>query len=224
MTHTTEQERALSSLRHLYQQMAGGMVKDSAQAKRIAEGLLSPAIAKLEQAARRAPAAPVPQGWKLVPVDPTQDMIDAADQSDREYSQRAFGGAMHLSQSGEDHWHAMLAAAPQPPEAAPVQMPTPDSYIFQHEETGITQFVDAQQVEWGFEKNNPRWKRAGSAYTEQQVRQILATAKVERKPLTDEAIRTLYGESDGHWQMVGPQVLCFARSIESAHGIQEQST
>lgn len=61
-------------------------------------------------------------------------------------------------------------------------------------------------------------------YWQQQVRQLLAAAKVELKPLTDEAIRTLYGESDGHWQMVGPQVLCFARSIESAHGIQEQTT
>ena len=58
----------------------------------------------------------------------------------------------------------------------------------------------------------------------QKERKLLAAAKVERKPLTDEAICTLYGESDGHWQMVGPQVLCFARSIESAHGIQEQST
>ena len=58
---TTEQDRALSSLRHLYQQMAGGMVKDSAQAKRIAEGILSPAIAKLEQAARRDPAVPQDQ-------------------------------------------------------------------------------------------------------------------------------------------------------------------
>ena len=123
MTHHTEAERALSSLRHLYQQMAGGMVKDSAQAKRIAEGLLSPAIARLEQAARRAPAAPVPQrrptldeveqalgyhcsAWDC--VDPT-DLVDAI---------------------------LNLAAAPQPPEAeskvsqghfdaAQVQMPEP---------------------------------------------------------------------------------------------------
>lgn len=54
--------------------------------------------------------------------------------------------------------------------------------------------------------------------------QELEASQAQRVPLTDEAIRTLYGESDGHWQMVGPQVLCFARSIESAHGIQEQST
>lgn len=35
-------------------------------------------------------------------------------------------------------------------------MPEPDAYIFQHEETGQIHEVDAQQVEWGFEKNNPR--------------------------------------------------------------------
>lgn len=55
MTHTTAQERALADLRHMYAQMVGGMVKDSAQAKRIADGILSRAIQKLEQAARRAP-------------------------------------------------------------------------------------------------------------------------------------------------------------------------
>ena len=55
----------------------------------------------------------------------------------------------------------------------------------------------------------------------QQVLDAKAS-QAQRVPLTDEAIRTLYGESDGHWQMVGPQVLCFARSIESAHGITQE--
>ena len=31
-----------------------------------------------------------------------------------------------------------------------------EGYFFQHEETGQVMHVDAQQVEWGFEKNNPR--------------------------------------------------------------------
>jgi hypothetical protein len=29
-------------------------------------------------------------------------------------------------------------------------------YMFQNGETGVSLFVDLQQVEWGFEKNNPR--------------------------------------------------------------------
>ena len=49
-------------------------------------------------------------------------------------------------------------------------LPTPDSYLFQHEETGVTQYVDSQQVEWGFEKNNPRLQRIGGAFTADQMR------------------------------------------------------
>ena len=37
-------------------------------------------------------------------------------------------------------------------------------YEYQHEETGLTTFVDVQQVEWGFEKNNPRHQRVGPCY------------------------------------------------------------
>lgn len=65
--------------------------------------------------------------------------------------------------------------------AAPVQLPEPDSYCFQHEETGLTEYVDAQQVEWGFEKNNPRWKRVGAAYSEHQVRQLLAAHGIKEQ-------------------------------------------
>ena len=58
--------------------------------------------------------------------------------------------------------------------AAPVVLPEPDSYLFQHEDTGQTMFVDAQQVEWGFEANNPRLHKVSGVYTEQQVRELLA--------------------------------------------------
>ncbi len=47
--------------------------------------------------------------------------------------------------------------------AAPVQEPF--EYLFQHEETGLTTVVDVQQVEWGFEKNNPRHQKIGPVYT-----------------------------------------------------------
>jgi len=48
-------------------------------------------------------------------------------------------------------------------EPAPVQEPV--GYLFQHEETGLTTVVDVQQVEWGFEKNNPRHQKIGPVYT-----------------------------------------------------------
>lgn len=59
-------------------------------------------------------------------------------------------------------------AAPQ--GVAYAELPTPESYLFQHDETGLTQFVDAQQVEWGFQQKNPRLRRIGGAYTADQMR------------------------------------------------------
>jgi len=47
--------------------------------------------------------------------------------------------------------------------AQPEQKPI--GYLFQHEETGLTTIVDVQQVEWGFEKNNPRHQKIGPVYT-----------------------------------------------------------
>lgn len=41
----------------------------------------------------------------------------------------------------------------------------PFGYLFQHEETGLTTVVDVQQVDWGFEKNNPRHQKIGPVYT-----------------------------------------------------------
>lgn len=38
------------------------------------------------------------------------------------------------------------------------------AWEYQHEDTGLIDFVDPQQVEWGFEKNNPRWQKVGPVY------------------------------------------------------------
>ncbi|MDD2711349.1 MAG: hypothetical protein PHU77_00375 [Simplicispira sp.] len=76
------------------------------------------------------------------------------------------------------------------PASQPVAVPAgfkPGVYLFQHEETGLTQFVDAQQVEWGFEKNNPRLKNIGPVFTAAQVQAMLAAAAPTgpaREPLT----------------------------------------
>ena len=40
----------------------------------------------------------------------------------------------------------------------------PVGYLFQNEETGLTMSVDVQQVEWGFEKKNPRLINCGPLY------------------------------------------------------------
>jgi hypothetical protein len=51
------------------------------------------------------------------------------------------------------------------PAAQPAPVQEPIGYLFQHEETGLTTVVDVQQVEWGFEKNNPRHQKIGPVYT-----------------------------------------------------------
>lgn len=164
MTYHTDAERALSNLRHLYSQMAGGLVKDSAQAKRIAEGLLSPAIARLEQAARRAPAAQVPQV--------TPEMIEAAQEAYMPF------GDMELA------IQCALSAAPQPPEglkrenpatkpeAAPVELPIPAAICTEVR----TEFMqDFMRKEYGLQAVfGAKIEFNENLYTEQQVRDLLA--------------------------------------------------
>lgn len=55
----------------------------------------------------------VPDGWQLVPKEPTEEMIQASDESDKEYSKRNLGDGIYFCQSGYDHYLVMLAAAPK---------------------------------------------------------------------------------------------------------------
>ena len=61
----------------------------------------------------------------------------------------------------------------------------PVAWMFQHEETGRTMCVDAQQVEWGFEKGNPRLKKIAPLYT---------SPPAQRKPLTYEQRNTIISQ------------------------------
>jgi hypothetical protein len=90
--------------------------------------------------------------------------------------------------------------------AQPAQEPV--AWMFQHEETGRTMCVDAQQVEWGFEKGKPRLKKIAPLYT----------APPQRKPLTDDQIKEIWLNGKDHgddWL----DVQGIARAIEAAHGI-----
>lgn len=62
--------------------------------------------------------------------------------------------------------------------------PEPVAWLFQNEETGLTECVDTQQVEWGFEKNNPRWQKIAPLYT--------APPQREWQGLTDEEIENCF--------------------------------
>lgn len=60
--------------------------------------------------AGRAPQA-VPEGWKLVPVEPTREMWAAFNKLDDEMAAGSYDGT---GCSFEQGWNCMLAAAPQP--------------------------------------------------------------------------------------------------------------
>ena len=72
------------------------------------------------RAAIQQAAGAVPEGWKLVPVHPTVEMLDAADEGDRAYTLRNFGAGPVVMQGPEDHYAAMLAASPAPPKQQPI--------------------------------------------------------------------------------------------------------
>ncbi|MBN9356185.1 MAG: hypothetical protein J0I15_07040 [Herbaspirillum huttiense] len=67
---------------------------------------------------RALPAGPVPEGWKLVPVEPTFEMMVAAVAADKEYQKR-MGLTDAFQVGGYDHYVAMLDAAPQPTAPSP---------------------------------------------------------------------------------------------------------
>lgn len=71
----------------------------------------------------------------------------------------------------------------------------PVGWLFQNEETGLTEVVDAQQVEWGFEKNNPRWQKIHPVY-----------AGPIPAPVADEREATAYVTSDGKMLVFADQV------------------
>lgn len=53
------------------------------------------------------PAASVPDGWKLVPIEPTIEMREAYHQAEEDFQDCC-------GTSPDSHWAAMLAAAPAP--------------------------------------------------------------------------------------------------------------
>ena len=81
----------------------------------------------------------------------------------------------------------------------------PVAWMFQHEETGRTMCVDAQQVEWGFENANPRLKKIGPLYT----------SPPQRQPLTDEEVDEIvdaHTTDDGQ----GYDIWCDGRGVARA--------
>ena len=66
-----------------------------------------------------APAEPAPEGWRLVPVEPTPEMLDAANRA-RLYREHGSLDDQDVAQrrayNSQQAWAAMLAAAPASPK------------------------------------------------------------------------------------------------------------
>ena len=139
--------------------------------------------ARAWEAARRAPVAPVPQkGWRYVPEVLTPEMK-------REFMDMLMDGIDIYMNSNEQIeiqtdaprriWKSILAAAPQPPEAnpvelhqiknaAPVQMPTPVGKV---EDGGLKWHIPDRVYSLPVRYLQGTHK----LYTEHQVLQLLAT-------------------------------------------------
>ena len=81
----------------------------------------------------------------------------------------------------------------QRPKSQPEQEPV--AWMFQHDETGRTMCIDAQQLGWGFEKGNPRLKKIAPLYTTPTQRTWVG--------LTDEEIKAFDTWHDNREEEVG---------------------
>ena len=93
----------------------------------------------------------------------------------------------------------------------------PVAWMFQHEETGRTVCIDAQQLGWGFEKGNPRLKKIAPLYT--------IPPQPTQVKLTDDEIWKFWwarpeipeGENDS----MEAEFVAAVRAVLAAHGIKE---
>lgn len=116
------------------------------------------------QAARRAPAAPVPQGV-VEPIDTVKYWRDAYANPQGDEHFMGHGMVVKIF----DDYLGMLAAAPQPPEAAPVQLPEPVAYQWLS--------TDNFRISGG-PVSGAYWNKL---YTEQQVRELLANHGIQEQ-------------------------------------------
>jgi len=92
-----------------------------------------------------------------------------------EFGYRTIGEPLPIMLEAAD---ALEAALSQQEAVEPV------AWMFQNEETGITSMVDVQQVEWGFEKLNPRLQKICPLYTHTQPQNVDGQEIMASPPIT----------------------------------------
>jgi hypothetical protein len=94
----------------------------------------------------------------------------------------------------------------------------PVAWMFQHEETGRIMFVEAQQLEYGFEEGNPRLKKITPLYTTPPA------AQREWVGLPTVVILDIYAETlkEHRGGSMPDGQIAFAKAIEQA--LKERNT
>ena len=174
--------------------------------------------------------ASVPAGWKLVPVEPTEAMLDAA---------------FSISPDADVAYQRMLAAAPQPPvveqepvaivlssrkgnDTSTIDKALPDgTKLYTQPQPQVEQepvawadeiieYLHAQHDTEGIEEldsGDALIRLDGAIAAVEEVEQRY-TRPQPRQPLTDDEIRDLFQD-----QKALPRLKKFVRVIEAAHGI-----
>lgn len=82
----------------------------------------------------------------------------------------------------------------------------PVAWLFQHEETGVVHIVDCQQVEWGFEKNNPRLQKIVPLYAIPDTHCIMPVKLTDK--MIEAALPALMREDDEDKYRALGQLIC----------------
>lgn len=179
--------------------------------------------AALEQPQNHVPDAGnmVPAGWKLVPVEPTEEMLRAGCGSEspamfRESLRRETDGpktvemVKKIVQRHLESYRAMLAAAPQPPtteQSSAVEQQ-------QGEQEPVAEVIESH-VRAGLDG---RFTAVVAGRERLSVgAEIFVHPQLQREPLTRERIRAIQHELS---DTVGCSYETMARAIEAAHNIK----
>ena len=205
MTDPTE----LAKLRHLYQNMVNGAVRDTASAKRIAEGLLAPAIEALERATPPAEQQAQPGAVYAELHEPDATTVGLGAVWNR-HSMRDFADRTHALR--------MEQAAPKAAAGAPTVQG------LQHQLKLLAEALGACILASGIvRKDIDGFDGPQLLLFAEDLRSMLeATPQPAPAPLTDAQIAEMMRETWGCASIAPRHALEFARAVERAHGITQK--
>lgn len=134
----------------------------------------------------------------------------------------------------EAELEAVGAGGVQPMRGDGTTPTKPYAWVYQHEETGRATCVLAQQVEWGWEENNPRWIKGLALYTatppaqtpplqlsarEVELLDGMIGAQLDHAKRCDNIPNRAMADKQKGWDMERAALL---QKLKAAHGIKDQ--